>query len=138
MRYTRYVCGVLLLAFVQTSSYFTPSPAAVSPDVVISQIYGGGGNTGAPFTHDYIELYNRGPVPVSLEGWSVQYASATGTGNFGFNNQQLTELSGTIAPGGYLLIQEASGLNGVGLPAADLIDPTPINMSATSGKVALA
>ncbi len=33
---------------------------AVSPDIVISQVYGGGGNAGATYTHDYIELFNRG------------------------------------------------------------------------------
>src|SRR5215468_6461519 len=58
---------------------------AVSPDIVISQVYGGGGNTGAPYTNDFVELYNRGTGPASVAGWSVQYASATGTGNFAAN-----------------------------------------------------
>src|SRR3972149_11574143 len=56
---------------------------AVSPNIVISQVYGGGGNTGATYTHDFIELFNRGTISVSLAGWSVQYTSATGIGNFG-------------------------------------------------------
>jgi hypothetical protein len=46
--------------------------------VVISQVYGGGGNTGATHTNDFIELYNTTSAPVSLSGWTVQYASATG------------------------------------------------------------
>ena len=50
--------------------------AAVSPDLVISQIYGAGGNTGAIYTTDYIELYNRGATPASLNGLSLQYASS--------------------------------------------------------------
>ena len=33
---------------------------AVSPDVVISEVYGGGGNAGATLTNDFIELFNRG------------------------------------------------------------------------------
>lgn len=39
----------------------TPPAArgALSADVVISQVYGGGGNSGAPFTHDFIELFIR-------------------------------------------------------------------------------
>ena len=74
------------------------SALAVSADIVISQVYGGGGNTGAPYTNDFIELFNRGTTTVSLSGWSVQYASATGTGNFGANSGQLTELSGSLAP----------------------------------------
>jgi uncharacterized protein len=65
-------------------------PADVGPNVVISQVYGGGGNSGAPFTHDFIELFNRGSAPASLSGWSLQYASATGTGNFGATNAQHT------------------------------------------------
>src|SRR5262249_26279082 len=27
--------------------------------VVVSQVYGGGGNTGAPYTNDFVELFNR-------------------------------------------------------------------------------
>ncbi len=117
-----------------------PTPAlALSPDVVISQVYGGGGNTGATFTHDFIELFNRGTSSVSLTGWSVQYASATGTGNFGASSTQLTELpSVSLAPGQYLLVQEAStAAVGSPLPTPDVTDTTPIAMSATAGKVAL-
>jgi len=111
---------------------------AGSQDLVVSQVYGGGGNTGAPLTHDYIELFNRGETSINLAGFSLQYASASGTGNFGANTGQLTELSGSIAPGGYFLVQESAGTGaGVPLPTADLVDPTPINMAAGAGKVAL-
>src|SRR5690606_10209631 len=51
-------------------------------EVVISQVYGAGGNSGAVYDRDYVELFNRGGSPVPLAGKSVQYASATGTGNF--------------------------------------------------------
>ncbi|HEX9269742.1 MAG TPA: PKD domain-containing protein [Candidatus Limnocylindria bacterium] len=112
--------------------------AAVSSGVVISQLYGGGGNTGAPYLNDYVELFNRGAAPVSLTGWSIQYASATGTGNFGASSAQLTELSGSLAPGQYLLIQEAAGSGpSAALPSPDVVDATPISMSASAGKVAL-
>src|SRR4029434_2975363 len=93
-------------------------PAAA--DVVISQVYGGGGNASAPLQSDYIELFNRGVTPVNLSGWSVQYQSAAGTGAW-----QVTALSGTIAPGGYYLVKEDTGAGcsgspcGVPLPAAD-------------------
>ena len=117
----------------------TATPAqAVSPDLVISQVYGGGGNSGAPFTHDFIELYNRGASPVALEGKSLQYTSATGTGNFGSSATTLTELSGTLAPGAHLLVQEASqAAVGSPLPTPDVTDASPIAMSGTAGKVAL-
>ncbi len=109
-----------------------------SAQVVISQVYGGGGNTGAPYTHDFIELFNTGTAPVSLNGLSLQYTSASGTGNFGASASQLTELPNvTLQPGQYFLVQQASGLNGAALPAPDFTDLTPINLSGTAGKVAL-
>ncbi len=114
------------------------SAQAVSPNIVISQVYGGGGNSGATYTHDFVELFNRGTTTVSVAGWSIQYTSATGTGNFGSSSTQLTPLSGSLAPGQYLLIQEAQGSGGTtALPTPDVTDATPINMSGTGGKVAL-
>ena len=91
------------------------------------------------YTHDYIEIFNRGNVSVPLNGMSVQYASATGTGNFGASTTQITELpSVALLPGQYFLIQEASNAAvGAPLPTADVVDGTPINMSGTAGKVAL-
>src|SRR4051794_8379772 len=87
-----------------------------SPNVVISQIYGGGGNTGATYRYDFIELFNRSTSPIDLTGWSVQYASATGT------SWQKTDLSGTIQPGLYFLIQEGQGAGGSSdLPSPDLV-----------------
>src|SRR5438034_6122694 len=94
---------------------------AVSPNVVISQVYGGGGNLGATFKNDYIELFNRGTSSVNLAGWSVQYASAGGS-----TWTNITPLSGSIAPGHYFLIQEAAGTGGsVNLPTPDVIAPSP-------------
>ena len=107
------------------------SPAlAVSPDVVISQVYGGGGNAGATLKNDFIELFNRGTVPVSITGWSVQYAASGGS------TWQITNLSGALQPGQYYLVREAAGAGGtVDLPAPDATGGIP--MSATAGKVAL-
>jgi uncharacterized protein len=106
---------------------------AVSPNLVISQVYGGGGNSGAPLKNDFVELFNRGAATVSLGGMSIQYASATGTGNFGSNPILL--LSGSLAPGQYYLVQLAGGANGVALPTPDATGT--VNMSGTGGKVAL-
>jgi uncharacterized protein len=112
--------------------------SASSTTVVISQVYGGGGNTGAVYQNDFIELFNLGSGLVDLTGWSVQYTSATGTGNFGSASNLITPLSGVLAPGQYLLVQEASSAAvGAPLPTPDVTDSTPINMSATGGKVAL-
>lgn len=100
--------------------------------LVISQLYGGGGNSGATLTHDYIEIYNPTGLSFNLAGWSLQYASATGTS---WTNKQ--PLGGTIAPGEYFLVRLASGgANGAPLPVLPNITGD-INMSATTGKVAL-
>lgn len=107
-----------------------PPVEAVSTTVVISQVYGGGGNSGATYTNDFIELFNRGTIAINVTGWSVQYASATGT------SWAKTNLTGTIPPGGYYLVQEAAGTGGtVALPAPDAIGT--LAMSGTNGKVAL-
>ncbi|MDQ1592117.1 MAG: uncharacterized protein QOG71_2744 [Pyrinomonadaceae bacterium] len=119
--------ATLALGFVFSTSQVA---YAVSPNIVISQIYGGGGNAGTTFTHDFIELYNRGAAPVDVTGWTVQYASATGT------TWATTTLSGIIAPGRYYLVQEAQGAGGTtALPKPNAIGT--IAMSATAGKVAL-
>ncbi len=48
-----------IAALVATLILAAPA-AAASPDVVISQLYGAGGNSGAPVTNDFVELFNRG------------------------------------------------------------------------------
>jgi uncharacterized protein len=110
-----------------------PQPPAGS--VVISEVYGGGGNASAPFKNDYIELYNRTASSISLAGWSVQYAGATGS------TWQVTTLSGSIGPGKYYLVSEAAGTSCSGLPCGvDLPAPDAtgsIAVSSTAGKVAL-
>ncbi|WP_394001728.1 Calx-beta domain-containing protein [Luteimonas sp. WGS1318] len=110
---------------------------AAQADVVISQVYGGGGNSGALFNADYVELFNTGDLPVTLAGRSLQYASATGTGNFGAGASQIVVLPSVEIPaGGYFLVGLAGGANGAALPAPDASGT--INMSGTAGKVALA
>lgn len=131
--------AILCVTFVLLYQMYSARRAqAVSTSIVISQVYGGGGNSGAQYTNDFVELFNRGNTTISLSGWSIQYTSATGTGNFGSATNLITPLSGSIAPGQYLLIQEASNAAvGAPLPTPDVTDTTPINMSGTAGKVAL-
>lgn len=105
-------------------------PALAAGQVVISQVYGGGGNSGATLRNDFIELFNRGDTAVSLDGWSVQYASASGS------SWQKTALSGSLQPGQYYLVQQAVGAGGSqNLPTPDAIGT--LTLSATAGKVAL-
>jgi predicted extracellular nuclease len=107
------------------------APAYADSSVVISQVYGGGGNSGATYKNDFIELFNRGSAEVDLTGWSVQYASATGS------SWQVTKLNGLkLKPGQYYLVQEGPGAGGTtALPTPDAA--ATIAMSGTAGKVAL-
>ncbi|MPZ26247.1 MAG: endonuclease [Micromonosporaceae bacterium] len=108
-----------------------PAAAQESPPaVVVSQVYGGGGNSGALYTHDFVELFHSGSLPVSLDGWSVQYASAAGS------TWLVTPLSGSLAPGQHFLVRQAAGAGGSQpLPEPDATGSTA--MAAGSGKVAL-
>ena len=141
----RALAGVLVCAFTLAacaSADRVAAPGAVAADprattgaasasgVVISQVYGGGGNAGSTFRNDFIELYNNGTTAVSLAGWSVQYASSAGT------SWQVTPLAGTIPPGRYYLVQQAQGTGGTtNLPTPDATGT--IAMSGTAAKVAL-
>ncbi len=121
--------GRLAAVFASFALLFAAS--SVQAQVVISQVYGGGGNSGATLKNDFIELRNNGPTAVDLTGWSVQYASSTGTT---WNGR--TNLSGSIPAGGFYLIQQAQGAGGtVNLPTPDATGT--IAMAGTAGKVAL-
>jgi hypothetical protein len=98
--------------------------------LVISQVYGGGGNSGALYKNDFIELFNNSASAIDLSNLTVQYASATAA------TWHKTDLSGTLAPYHYYLIQEAAGSGGTAaLPSPDAIGS--VNLAAASGKVAL-
>ena len=111
--------------------------------LIISQVYGGGGNSGSAYSDDFIELYNSSPAAINLGGLSVQYASAAGSS---WNAAILPAYS--LQPGHYYLIEAAAGTTpSHALPTPDLIltvgppsnvtSSFVINLSATAGKVAL-
>jgi predicted extracellular nuclease len=133
------VTAAACLAFTLAGTAAGAVPNGPSSGLVVSQVYGGGGNSGATYRQDYIEIFNRGTSSASLAGRSLQYTSAAGTGNLGSSATQLTELpSVSLLPGQYFLVREAPGAGGAVDVPADYIDPTPIPMSATGAKVALA
>jgi Lamin Tail Domain/Immunoglobulin domain/Domain of unknown function DUF11 len=121
------------LANNSASDLTTINSSGSATNIVISQVYGGGGNTSASYQNDFVELFNPLPNAVDLSAWSVQYASSTGN-SWSANKINLT---GSIQPYHYYLIQMASeAAVGALLPTADAAN-TSINMSASSGKVAL-
>ncbi len=104
-------------------------------NIVINEVYGGGGNSGAVYTNDFVELYNPNNYEVSLEGYAVQYTSSTGTFNNVAGSFVLTS-SHKISPNSYFLIQLAAGSTPIAaLPTADAIGP--LSLSGSGGKIAL-
>jgi hypothetical protein len=123
--------GGVIVTAIAALTVAVPATATPSSTVVINEAYGGGGNTGATYTNDFVELTNRGTAPVSLDGWSVQYHSSGATGAW-----QVTPLSGSVAPGDFYLIAEGKGAAGTTpLPTSQVTGT--INMSGTAGTVAL-
>lgn len=121
--------GVVTVTTPRGTATSTTVFTVVQNPVLISQLYGAGGNSGATYNADYVELHNRGETTVALSGWSVQYASASGT------SWQAVALTGSLAPGKHYLVKLAGGSTGAALPAPDATGS--INMSGTQGKVAL-
>ncbi|MGZ6696486.1 MAG: lamin tail domain-containing protein, partial [Solirubrobacteraceae bacterium] len=125
------VLAGLALAAAMLLGGASPGTAAPSSGIVVNEVYGGGGNSGATYTNDFIELRNRGTAAVSLDGWSVQYHSSGATGNW-----QVTPLSGSIAPGAIYLVAEAPGTGGTQpLPTPQATGTSA--MSGTAGTVAV-
>jgi hypothetical protein len=118
---THLFASLILIPFLTTAS---------SPSIRISQIYGGGGNTGATYTNDFVELYNYSASTINLSGWSLQYAAPAGA------SWTSVSLNGFLTAGHYYLVQLAAGGGGTTtLPPADAI--STLNINATSGKVAV-
>ena len=70
-----------------------------SGSLVVTEVYAAGGNSGAAYANDYVELFNRGAGAVAIDGWTLQYASAAST------SWAQTALSGSIPAGGRYLVQ---------------------------------
>jgi len=110
----------------------TPSPSP-SPLVVISQVYGGGGSSGATYQASYVEIFNRGIVTVDLNQWGFRFTNDTGS----FNSAIILVSSRSIPllPGQYMLFQVGSpGANGLPVPADMILGSGTMS---TSGKIML-
>jgi hypothetical protein len=132
------IVTTLALLMVCTTSAFAAN------SVRISQVYGGGGNTGATYSNDYIELFNNSGAAIDISGWSLNYGSSTGIVDLGtcVNCQTVFPAGSSIPACGYFLIQLAAGttVTNVPLPVTpDLVIPqaTANNLAAGSGKIAL-
>ncbi|MFJ3959029.1 ExeM/NucH family extracellular endonuclease [Arthrobacter sp. NPDC090010] len=119
-------------AFALVNTVAAPGTSAV----VIDEAYLSGGSAGAAFKNKFVELYNSSDAAITLDGWSLQYRSATGTAA----PNSVTALKGSIPAKGTFLIKGASNSatsTAPELPSADLDAPS-FNPSGTSGTIVLA
>ncbi|HQB45076.1 MAG TPA: lamin tail domain-containing protein, partial [Polyangiaceae bacterium] len=113
--------------------------SALSSNLVIAEVYGGGGlNTGgtpAPYSHDFVVLFNRDSAPVNLKDFVLQYASPTN--NFS-NKIDLPDHS--LDAGQYFLIRLGTDNAAISspVPNPDLTPTAATNIGGTNGKLALA
>ncbi len=120
----------------------TASAAMAASALRISQVYGGGGNSGALYNQDFVEIFNSSGSPVDISNWAVEYASSSATSSWGTTftggaNYVVFPAGTVIQPCSYMLIGAAFGAN-TALPALPTPDATlGSNMSGTAGKVGL-
>jgi uncharacterized repeat protein (TIGR01451 family) len=115
----------------QSSVTFTPN----LPLLAISQLYTAGGAASAVYNRDFIEIFNRGTVPINLSGFSIQYA-ASGTSTF----TVIASLPNvTLAPRQYFLISAGTSNAGIGanFPVPADVTGSNTNMTGSVGKVAI-
>ncbi|WP_340538221.1 ExeM/NucH family extracellular endonuclease [Nocardioides sp. GXZ039] len=128
---TGVVAGALVATPLVLGLSAAPSQAAVAGDLVINEVFGGGGNSGAPYNADFVELYNPTSAPISLTGRGLQYRSSNG-GSGG-----VAALRGSVPAGSTYLIQVSdAGANGAPVDA-DLTTQAKLTMSGTAGQVLL-
>jgi hypothetical protein len=121
---------LFLLSLLALPLAAAPASGSGAGSIVVGELYASGGNSGAAYANDYVELFNRGAATVAIDGWTLQYASAASA------TWQQTALSGSIPAGGRYLVQLASGgVNGAAIPTADATGTS--NLAATGGKVAI-
>ncbi|WP_300681170.1 putative Ig domain-containing protein [Nocardioides sp.] len=102
--------------------------------LVINEVYGAGGNTGALYNADYVEIYNPTSAAIDLTGVYLHYRSATYSGA-AYSN--IAPLSGAVQPHDYYLVQ-ASAAGTVGSAfSSDLVSNPALNLAAAGGQVFL-
>jgi predicted extracellular nuclease len=101
--------------------------------LVINEVYGAGGNSGAKYNADFVELYNPTDVAISVAGDYIHYRSVGG-GSGGAP----AALTGSVPAHGHYLVQmgTASATNGIALPTLDA-GPFGFTMAAGGGEVFL-
>ena len=133
------LAGLIISLFAAGS--FVRAQTIADSNIRISQIYTRGGESGAAYQNDYIELFNRGNVDVDINGWSLNISNFAGTPpniQISSTGIKLSNPNGiVIAPGKHLLIKfGGSGSGGQPINNPDInLNPMPI--SEVGGQIVL-
>ncbi|MFZ4456975.1 MAG: C10 family peptidase [Bacteroidales bacterium] len=104
------------------------------PPVLITQVYGGGGNSGANYKSDFIELLNTTSSDVNIGGWCAYYIAATSSST----SQKYEFLANTIIKAGsYFLLKCADGTGAQPAWSLPFDGTSTLALGGTVGKVIL-
>ncbi|MEI5674233.1 MULTISPECIES: ExeM/NucH family extracellular endonuclease [unclassified Nocardioides] len=127
--------GLAAAAVLSSGLVAAPTTASANPAgtaLVINEVYGAGGNSGALYNADFVELYNPTNAALPLSGLRLQYRSAAG----GVGGT--ATLTGSVPAKSTFLIQmSAAGSTGAALPTPDLVASPAIAMAAAGGQTIL-
>src|SRR5437660_5303691 len=138
MKYFRSNCSRFLAAAfcLLIFSSLLMAQSTADPNIRISQIYTRGGEAGATYQNDFIELFNRGNSTVDINGWSLNIFTIEGSSASSIGIRFTSNSSIPILPGMHLLFSfGGSGSNGQ--PVNGDIPLTIVNLGSTGGQIAL-
>jgi Calx-beta domain/Domain of unknown function (DUF4214) len=115
-----------------------------SPNLVVSQVYTRGGEPGASYQSDFVEIFNRGTTAVSLNNYALQATLDNGSIPTSLSLRIFSLNGASVQPGHYFLIRfrgDAAG-DGQPLPTPDfdlniLPAAVPANLHPTAGTIVL-
>ena len=120
----------LLVALLAALSCSPGAARAATTDVVVSQVYGGGGNAGATLRNDYVELFNAGSVSVDFPGGPFSTPPPRGRPGRRQRSRGRSRPAATTSSSSHRTPTSARSL-----PPADATGTS--NLGGTSGKIAL-
>ncbi len=102
----------------------------------ISQIYTRGGEAGAIYQSDFIELFNRGNSTVDINGWTLNITSFEGSSISRIGIRFMSNTSIPIPAGAHLLFQFTTGGSN-GQPVNGDFPVPFISLGSTGGQIVL-
>ncbi|HXI25371.1 MAG TPA: Calx-beta domain-containing protein [Pyrinomonadaceae bacterium] len=107
MKFLSFAAATCLLFSLNSSSAEAQSVA--DSNIVISQIYTRGGETGAIYQNDFIELYNRSNSVVDINGWMLHITTFEGSFPSVVGVRFVSSSSIPILPGMHMLFTFTTG-----------------------------